>query len=229
MWATVPDQTTGSPASDPGDLGRRITRRREELGLSPEEVALRAGMAPGYVEYLERQPTGLTESELLRLANALDSTVRALLGAGFDLPPGQHDAADDPELIELDRGQSRALLGTHGVGRVGLFTESGPLIVPVNYAVVDDAIVFRTAAGTVLATETAEGGIQVAFEVDHVDEANRQGWAVLVTGQARTVTEPAELRHIADQAHVQPWAGGQRDICVRVDPQRITGRRILTH
>lgn len=225
----MPDENARGRAYDPGDLGRRIAQRRQELGMSSAEVALRAGMAPGYVEYLEHQPTGVTEGELLRLANALDSTVHALLGAGIDLPPGQHGAAEHPELIELDRGQSRALLGTHGVGRVGLFTASGPLIVPVNYAVVDDTIVFRTAADTVLAAETAEGGTEVAFEVDHIDDANRQGWAVLVTGEARTVTDPAELRHLADGAHIQPWAGGQRDICVCVEPQRITGRRILTH
>jgi len=185
-------------------------------------------MTPGYVEYLEQQPAELAGGTLLRLANALDSTVHDLLGAGIDIPPGQHDAGRHPELIELDPRECRALLGRRGVGRVGVVTGSGPLIVPVNYAVVDDTIVFRTAAQTVLAREAAGEGTEVAFEVDHLDEANRQGWAVLVVGHARAVTDPAESVRLADEADIQPWAGGQRDVHVRIGAQRITGRRILT-
>jgi transcriptional regulator with XRE-family HTH domain len=83
----VPDQNRGDPAADPGDLGRRVAYRRQELGLSTRDVAVRAGMAPGYIEYLERQPSELTTDELIRLANALDSTVNALLGSGQNTPP----------------------------------------------------------------------------------------------------------------------------------------------
>ena len=36
-----------------GDLGRRVAERRRELGLSREDVAVRAGMSSGYLEYLE--------------------------------------------------------------------------------------------------------------------------------------------------------------------------------
>jgi nitroimidazol reductase NimA-like FMN-containing flavoprotein (pyridoxamine 5'-phosphate oxidase superfamily) len=225
----VSDQTDGNRGADPGDLGRRVAQRRQELGLTAEEVAARAGMAPGYVEYLERQPAELAVGDLLRLANALDCSVRDLLGAGLDLPPGQHGAGRHPELIELDPQECRALLGTHGVGRVGVATESGPLIVPVNYAVVDDTIVVRTAAQTVLATQAAGDGTEVAFEVDHLDEANRQGWGVLVVGHARVVSDPVESRRLADEADIQPWAGGQRDIQVCIGTRRMTGRRILTH
>jgi transcriptional regulator with XRE-family HTH domain len=39
-----------------GDLARRVTHRRQELGLTQEEVARRTGMASGYPRYLESSP-----------------------------------------------------------------------------------------------------------------------------------------------------------------------------
>ncbi|MFJ7271335.1 helix-turn-helix domain-containing protein [Streptomyces sp. NPDC099050] len=35
------------------DLGRRVAARRTELGLSREDVALRAGSAESYIAYVE--------------------------------------------------------------------------------------------------------------------------------------------------------------------------------
>ena len=41
---------------DPGDLSKRIARRRAELGLSTIQVAVRAGLSLRFLEYLERYP-----------------------------------------------------------------------------------------------------------------------------------------------------------------------------
>jgi transcriptional regulator with XRE-family HTH domain len=132
-----------------GDLGRRLATRRAQLGLSREETATKAGIAPGYLKHLEENP-GATPNRgtLLSLAAALETTVPELTGAATDLPPGLERAARAPELTELSADECRALLGTHGVGRIAVTTESGPGIVPVNYSVTDGAIVFRTASGT---------------------------------------------------------------------------------
>lgn len=54
-----------------------------------------------------------------------------------------------------------------------------PAVVPVNYDVIDGAIVFRTAPGSVTASVVDE---EVAFEVDRVDEARSMGWSVLAVG-----------------------------------------------
>ena len=43
---------------DPGDLSKRIARRRAELRLSRVQVAARAGLSLRYLEYLERYPAG---------------------------------------------------------------------------------------------------------------------------------------------------------------------------
>jgi hypothetical protein len=37
---------------DPGDLGRRLAERRDELRLTRDDIARIAGMGPGYIEYL---------------------------------------------------------------------------------------------------------------------------------------------------------------------------------
>ena len=41
---------------DPGDLSKRVARRRAELHLSKAQVAARAGMSLRYLEYVERYP-----------------------------------------------------------------------------------------------------------------------------------------------------------------------------
>lgn len=208
---------------DPGDIGRRVAAERERMGLSREETARRARMAPDYLAYLEEQPGAPSTATLIRLAAALHTSVQALRGGGVDLPPGQGTALAHPRLRDLEPDECRTLLSTHGVGRVSVTTAEGPAVVPVNYEVVDDAIAFRTAPGSVPA---AAAGAEVAFEVDHLDEAMSQGWSVLAVGPARAVTEPGEARRLAERAHSTPWAGGERGMWVSIRPARLTGRRI---
>jgi nitroimidazol reductase NimA-like FMN-containing flavoprotein (pyridoxamine 5'-phosphate oxidase superfamily) len=215
------DAVEGHPA---GNLGRRIALRREELGLSRDEAANRAGMAPSYLQYLEEQPTAAPGvSTLLRLAGALETTVLDLTGGDVELPPGLGQAGRHPKFTELNAQECRDLLFTHGVGRLAVPTASGPVIVPVNYGVVGGSIVFRTEPGTV--TSHASGS-PVAFEVDRIDGAFSQGWSVLVRGHASVVTDADDVRRLDEQAYSTPWAGGQRDLWIRIDPLSITGRRI---
>ncbi|MFJ5533837.1 helix-turn-helix domain-containing protein [Streptomyces sp. NPDC093261] len=213
--------TEGHPA---GALGRRLALRREELGLSRCEAAARAGMAPSYLQYLEEQPTAAPGvSTLLRLAGALETTVLELTGGDVELPPGLGQATGHPKFAEMAIQECRDLLSSHGVGRLAVPTVSGPEIVPVNYGVIDGAVVFRTAPGTV---PSQASGTQVAFEVDRIDAAFSQGWSVLVRGHASTVTDPDSVRRLEEQASSEPWAGGQRDLWIRIETLSITGRRI---
>ncbi|MGW5665944.1 helix-turn-helix domain-containing protein [Streptomyces sp. NPDC003758] len=207
-----------------GDLGRRIALRREELGLTREETAGRAGMAAGYLRYLEEQSTAApSAASLLRLAGALEITVRDLAGGDVDLPSGLGQAGRHPKFTELTAQECRELLSTHGVGRLAVTTASGPVVVPVNYSVVDGTLVFRTQPHAVPAQAS---GSQVAFEIDHIDGALSQGWSVLVRGEARAVTDPDSVRRLEEQAYSAPWAGGQRELWIRIEPLSITGRRI---
>ncbi|MEV7409863.1 pyridoxamine 5'-phosphate oxidase family protein [Streptomyces althioticus] len=222
---TVGDDTAVPRTSaNPGDIGRRVAEERRRRGLSREETARRARISPQYLAYLEEQPSDPATATLFALAAALDTTAASLRGGGVDRPPGQGHALLHPRLNDLDQEECRRLLSTHGVGRVAVTAPDGrPAVVPVNYEVVDDAIVFRTRPGSVPA---AAAGNEVAFEVDHVDEAMSQGWSVLAVGPATTVTDPDALRDLARRAHTEPWAGGTRDTWVSVRPTRLTGKRI---
>ncbi|MBM9617791.1 helix-turn-helix domain-containing protein [Streptomyces zhihengii] len=207
-----------------GDIGRRVAARRRQLGLSREELALRAASAPGYIEYLEEKPAAPGMGFLLRLADALETTVTALTGGDAELTGGVGRAGYHPRLVELETDECWTLLGTHGVGRVAVTAPDGPAILPVNYVVADREVAFRTSSGAL--PGRAAGG-ETAFEVDHIDEAFSQGWSVLVVGTARTVTDEAGVSRLDGLAYSEPWAGGERDLWIALSAERVTGRRIL--
>lgn len=207
-----------------GDIGRRVAARRRQLGLSREELALRAASAPGYIEYLEEKTAAPGMGFLLRLADALQTTVTALTGGDAELTGGVGRAGYHPRLVELEAEECWSLLGTHGVGRVAVTAPDGPAILPVNYVVADREVAFRTSSGAL--PGRAAGG-ETAFEVDHIDEAFSQGWSVLVVGAARAVTDEAGVGRLDGLAYSEPWAGGERDLWIALAAERITGRRIL--
>jgi nitroimidazol reductase NimA-like FMN-containing flavoprotein (pyridoxamine 5'-phosphate oxidase superfamily) len=51
-----------------------------------------------------------------------------------------------------------------------------------------------------------------------------EGWSVLVTGRVRRVS-PDEL-HQLETFGIEPWAGGERTVYLRLEPREVTGRRI---
>lgn len=138
-----------------------------------------------------------------------------------------HDTA--PVLRELDVDECRRLLAQGVIGRVGFNGPDGPVVLPVNYTMDGDTVLFRTGFGGPMdeSLDTGAAGLEfkIAFEVDHIDTAAREGWSVLVQGAAHRVTSDDELAAARDAA-VQPWAGGERALHIRVVPTRITGRRV---
>lgn len=213
-----------TPAGGSGDLGRRVRERRLELGLSVEETAERAGMAPGYLDYLERAVASPAPGTLLHLAIALETTTHVLAGGGLARSPGRGPAGEAPVLEELTEEESLRLLGGGGVGRVLLADESGPLALPVNFALVEGDLVFRTASGGAV-DRALVAGRELGFEVDRIDDPLAEGWSVLVRGSARAVGDESELARLRESG-IEPWAGGERERYVRLTPSRVSGRRI---
>jgi nitroimidazol reductase NimA-like FMN-containing flavoprotein (pyridoxamine 5'-phosphate oxidase superfamily) len=109
------------------------------------------------------------------------------------------------------------------VGRVGVTISGLPVILPVNYAFVGGAVVFRTGVGTKL--DAATRNAIVAFEVDDYDAHTHAGWSVLVIGRASTVDGHRE-RAVYSFLDGSPWTHGARHNFVRVQLEMITGRRI---
>ena len=133
----------------------------------------------------------------------------------------------DRKITELDEAESLQLIAHGGIGRIAYQGRYGPVILPVNYQWYDGAIVLRTARHSALdedlQTGIAGGEYKVAFEIDDIDMAGRQGWSVLIQGPAHV----SEAEHEAViKAGVESWAAGDRELFVRIVPTHITGRRI---
>ena len=134
----------------------------------------------------------------------------------------------DRMITELDEAESLKLVSRGGIGRIAYQSRFGPAVLPVNYKWHGGAVVFRTTRHSALdedlQTGIANGDYLVAFEVDEIDVPGRQGWSVLIQGPAHHVSE-AE-RESAERADVEPWPAGERELFMRIVPNRVTGRRI---
>ena len=134
----------------------------------------------------------------------------------------------DRVIEELDEDQCLSLISGGGIGRIAYASRFGPAVLPVNYALRDGAVVFRTAANGPVDEDLRTGidgaDYKVAFEIDSIDLATQRGWSVLIQGPAHHVTSDEE--NVVREADVEPWAPGPREMFVRIVPSRITGRRV---
>ncbi|WP_420078733.1 helix-turn-helix domain-containing protein [Streptomyces sp. JL4002] len=206
------------------DLGRRIATRRIALGLSREELGRMCGADGNYVAYLEEHAASPAIGTLVRVAHALGVSVDDLTGANAARAQGRSTARLDAALVPLAEDECRTLLGTHGVGRIAVFTPEGPAVLPVNYLVAGADIAFRTA---VEALAARAAGTEVAFEIDNIDDVTAGGWSVLAVGELEAVTDAREIQHLTATARSQPWAGGPRTHWMKLTPVRLTGRRVM--
>lgn len=128
-------------------------------------------------------------------------------------------------LMVLPRGQCLRLLRRARVGRVVVNVDGVPAAFPVNFALLDDDIVFRTAPGTKLSA-ALEGAV-VGFEVDRIDPVFESGWSVLIQGPSSVLTDDDELLRVR-RTHLRTWAPGERPHFVRVRSESVSGRRFLS-
>lgn len=126
---------------------------------------------------------------------------------------------------ELTTSECADLIATGGVGRVALCTSDGPQIYPVNYTVVEGAIVFRTSAYSALGLALLTRP-RVAFEVDHLEEELRRGWSVVTSATAEPMDDPDEVAELRPRSRLVPWAEGTRNLLVRLRWQELSGRRV---
>ncbi|MEW1636844.1 pyridoxamine 5'-phosphate oxidase family protein [Streptomyces sp. NPDC093801] len=207
------------------ELGRRLAARRTAAGMSRDELGERCGADAHYIASLEDDVALPTVGVLVRLAEALGTTVDALVDTPASRGPVRpaRPLHTDTQPAVLDEEECRRLLGVRGIGRVAVFTMDGPAVHPVNYLMADGEIVFRTGAGTVLARAAST---EAAVEVERIDEVAARGWSVLAVGVLEAVSHPDALERLADAAHAAPWAGGERTHWMKLAPRRLTGRRV---
>ena len=136
-------------------------------------------------------------------------------------------ATDHAGLEILHLGDCFALLESVPVGRIGFLAGGEVVILPVNFLLDGQDVVFSTGVGSKLAS--AEVGHYVGFEADAYDAATRSGWSVLVSGLAEVVESDAEGARL-DALGLQPWGGAATDRSwVRIRPTSVTGRHTPVH
>ena len=119
----------------------------------------------------------------------------------------------------LDVEECLVLLRWENIGRLAFGVRGeAPIVVPVNFAVHDGDIYFRSDDGTKLDRLREQ---PVSLQVDRFDQYRRIGWSVLVRGVAHEI-DAAELPDL----EVDPWAPGTKAHWVRIVPSAISGRRL---
>ncbi|GAA0415425.1 helix-turn-helix domain-containing protein [Streptomyces luteireticuli] len=215
----------GTSSGSDDTLGTRAALRREQLGMTREELAHRAGMSVAYLRQLEKFPGDFDPAAVMRLAAALEMPYTDLVTGRPDAAPGQSAPAARPVLMRLSEHECWERLGTHGIGRLGLSAGTGTVVLPVNFLVDARTIVYRTDTDGAAAVTA---GDQLAFETDHIDEHLSNGWSVLVQGTADHITDPHAVNTLGERPGAQPWAGGKRDLWIRIVPGEVSGRSIRT-
>jgi nitroimidazol reductase NimA-like FMN-containing flavoprotein (pyridoxamine 5'-phosphate oxidase superfamily) len=152
-----------------------------------------------------------------------DATVQQFAAGKPALAPSSDTS--DKEGRELSLDDCLDYLDAHHVGRIAILTDTGPVIVPVNYRLVRASglnwIAFRTRLGGLLDRTSAH----VAFEIDHIDDSTKSGWSVLVRGTLQEVDpDAADFRGRFDS---EPWVV-DRNSWMIVQPYRIEGRHLQT-
>ncbi|MBC7290180.1 MAG: pyridoxamine 5'-phosphate oxidase family protein [Actinotalea sp.] len=122
-------------------------------------------------------------------------------------------------VVPLTDEQAWDVLRAQALGRLAYQVAGRVDIVPVNFVVDGDRIVFRTAEGSKLFGTTVNHG--VAFEVDELDVDH--ALSVVVHGTARHLTGIAADE--AERLPLRPWVGTEKLEFVAITVQEITGRR----
>ena len=132
-------------------------------------------------------------------------------------------ATDRAGLEILHLGDCFGLLGSVPVGRIGFLAGGEVVILPVNFLVDGQDVVFRTAAGSKLSS--IEVGHYVGFEADAYDPVTESGWSVLVSGLAEIVEDDAEAARL-DARDLRSWGHPGEPVWVRIRPSSVSGRRL---
>ncbi len=130
----------------------------------------------------------------------------------------------NPWLETLSHDECLDLLRSWVVGRVAVMQEGFPVVLPVNFKLVETTgppwIALRTRPGNVI----DDAPMPVAFEIDSISMAGHHGWSVLVRGTLHHVNP--ETGGFRERFDPEPWLAADRDAWLIIEPFSITGRRL---
>jgi nitroimidazol reductase NimA-like FMN-containing flavoprotein (pyridoxamine 5'-phosphate oxidase superfamily) len=131
---------------------------------------------------------------------------------------------EDAWLEELDPEACLNHLRSEPIGRLAIVVDEYPLVLPVNYRLVETSgltwVAVRTRPGNVIEQAPA----RAAFEIDGIDATRHRGWSVLVRGTLQHVDpDAASFRERFDP---EPWVTNDREAWLAIEPFSITGREL---
>ncbi|MEU2035909.1 pyridoxamine 5'-phosphate oxidase family protein [Nocardia amamiensis] len=137
------------------------------------------------------------------------------------------NGARDRDVVELDRAEAMWLLESAPLGRVVFTRDALPAIRPVNHLVEDGGVIIvRTQLiSRISSAVRGNSPVVVAYEADDIDPVRRVGWSVVVTGLARTVTDPSRIARYEQLLH--PWVDKVMDTVIAIEPTIVTGIRLI--
>lgn len=75
------------------DLGKRVRKQRQLIGLTQQELAERIGVSTSFVGHVERGTRKASLETLVALSNALGVSVDYLLAGSLQSDPDEEDAS----------------------------------------------------------------------------------------------------------------------------------------
>jgi nitroimidazol reductase NimA-like FMN-containing flavoprotein (pyridoxamine 5'-phosphate oxidase superfamily) len=126
-------------------------------------------------------------------------------------------------LVDLSRDQCFEHLRRAAIGRIGYVVDGMAVILPVNFTMRDEDIVFCTDSGSKL--RWLSNHTRVAFEVDGSNAENQSGWSVLVRGTARPVTDADSIDALRAEKVVS-WVRPPDAHWVRISVDQVSGRSL---
>ncbi|MFW6870338.1 pyridoxamine 5'-phosphate oxidase family protein [Nocardioides sp. CPCC 206347] len=128
-------------------------------------------------------------------------------------------------ITELTASECEELLRAGVFGRLVL--RDGPRgaeILPVNYVTVGDAILVRTATGSLI--DQYGNGATLLFEVDQVDYERWHGWSVVARGQGELVSDDERSESERHTPGPPRWVRRDDARWLRLRWDELSGRRI---
>lgn len=130
---------------------------------------------------------------------------------------------EDNPMRDLSADECWSLLHSHEFGRLAFHLGPEVHLTPVNYAVDEGTLLFRTAPGNKLVGVLMNP--DVVFEIDEIGEHGAV--SVLVRGEARRLDE--DEAHRAERVPLRPWVRTRKDEVVEIRPDEVTGRAFRLH
>jgi nitroimidazol reductase NimA-like FMN-containing flavoprotein (pyridoxamine 5'-phosphate oxidase superfamily) len=131
---------------------------------------------------------------------------------------------DTRTLRRLDVEECWQLVGSQGVGRIGVMGETHVQIVPTRYDAERGTAYFR--AGTFGELARRVHGRAVSLQVDDLDRRTFSGWSIVMSGTAHRVDDAEMIAARWSVGRPSPWLPGPNSQWIALQIDDIKGERV---